>query len=150
MHDRRFLADYGEMARLVAKEYANGDRDDKRFPFLRTFDVWEGHSWAGGMSPPGGDKLRTKRRKWPSCTTWPTPCAGWAASIGTVIPAPRRRRRSLLTRPRGRRSYVVWNPGPSPKVVDVYEKGACIGQITAAAQALTRATRLSPPAGTAE
>ncbi len=55
MHDRRFLADYGEMARLVAKEYANWDRDDKRFPFLRTFDVWEGHSWAGGTSSPGGN-----------------------------------------------------------------------------------------------
>jgi len=43
------------MARLVAKEYANWDRRDKRFPFLRTFDVWEGHSWAGGTSSPGGN-----------------------------------------------------------------------------------------------
>jgi hypothetical protein len=55
MHDRSFLAGYGEMARLVAKEYANWDRRDKRFPFLRTFDVWEGHSWAGGTSSPGGN-----------------------------------------------------------------------------------------------
>jgi len=55
MHDRGFLAGYGEMARLVAKEYANWDRQDKRFPFLRTFDVWEGHSWAGGTSSPGGN-----------------------------------------------------------------------------------------------
>ena len=28
--------------RLVAKEYANWDRTDKRFPFLRTFDIWAG------------------------------------------------------------------------------------------------------------
>ena len=55
MHDRQFLADYGEMARLVAKEYANWDHADQRFPFLRTFDVWEGHSWAGGTSSPGGN-----------------------------------------------------------------------------------------------
>ncbi len=55
MHDRQFLADYGDMARLVAKEYANWDHADRRFPFLRTFDVWEGHSWAGGTSSPGGN-----------------------------------------------------------------------------------------------
>jgi endoglucanase Acf2 len=54
-HDRQFLADYGDMARLVAKEYANSDRADRRFPFLRTFDIWEGHSWAGGISSPGGN-----------------------------------------------------------------------------------------------
>jgi endoglucanase Acf2 len=38
------------MARLVAKQYANWDRTDSNFPFLRTFDIWEGHSWAGGLS----------------------------------------------------------------------------------------------------
>ncbi len=54
MNDRQWLADYGEMARLVAKEYANFDRADKRFPFLRTFDIWAGHSWAAGTSSPGG------------------------------------------------------------------------------------------------
>lgn len=53
--DPRFLADYGPMARLVAKEYVNWDRTDTRFPFLRTFDIWEGHSWAGGTSGPTGN-----------------------------------------------------------------------------------------------
>ncbi len=48
--DPAWLRDYGPMARLVAKEYANWDRNDADFPFLRTFDVWEGHSWAGGFS----------------------------------------------------------------------------------------------------
>ena len=55
MHDRQFAADYGEMARLVAKDYANWDRTDSRFPFLRTFDIWAGHSWAGGTASPGGN-----------------------------------------------------------------------------------------------
>lgn len=55
LYDPSFLKDYGDMARLVAKQYANWDRNDLRFPFLRTFDIWEGHSWAGGRSSPGGN-----------------------------------------------------------------------------------------------
>jgi len=53
--DPQFLKDYGPMATLVAKEYANWDRKDPNFPFLRTFDCWEGHSWAGGTSGATGD-----------------------------------------------------------------------------------------------
>lgn len=53
--DPQFLKDYGPMAKLVAKEYANWDRADTRFPFLRTFDIWEGHSWAGGFSGATGN-----------------------------------------------------------------------------------------------
>ncbi|MBN1268560.1 MAG: hypothetical protein JXB04_03155, partial [Kiritimatiellae bacterium] len=55
LHDPDFLDGYGEMARLVAREYANWDRDNRDFPFLRTFDPWLGHSWAGGFSSPGGN-----------------------------------------------------------------------------------------------
>ncbi len=55
MADPKFIEDYGPMAKLVAKQYANWERDDPEFPFLRTFDVWEGHSWAGGFSSPGGN-----------------------------------------------------------------------------------------------
>ena len=54
MEDTNFLAQYGPMARLVAKEYANWDRADTSFPFLRTFDIWEGHSWASGFSSATG------------------------------------------------------------------------------------------------
>ena len=54
MEDTNFLAQYGPMARLIAKEYANWDRTDTSFPFLRTFDIWEGHSWASGFSSAGG------------------------------------------------------------------------------------------------
>ena len=46
---------YEDMATLVTKQYANWDRDDDRFPYLRTFGVWEGHSNAGGFSSPGGN-----------------------------------------------------------------------------------------------
>jgi endoglucanase Acf2 len=55
MEEPAFLADYGPMARLVAKQYANWDRKDTRFPLLRTFDLWAGHSWAGGLGSPGGN-----------------------------------------------------------------------------------------------
>jgi endoglucanase Acf2 len=50
-----FAAGYGDMAKLVAKTYANADRDDKRFPFLRTFDIWRGHSFADGNGFPEGN-----------------------------------------------------------------------------------------------
>jgi len=53
--DTNFLAQFGPMARMVAKEYANWDRTDTNFPFFRTFDIWEGHSWAGGFSSAGGE-----------------------------------------------------------------------------------------------
>jgi len=53
--DPQWAADYGDMATLVAKQYANWDRTDKDFPYLRTFDTWAGHSYAGGFSSPGGN-----------------------------------------------------------------------------------------------
>ena len=58
MQDADFISQYGEMAKLVAKEYANWDRTDTRFPVFRNFDPWEGHSWANGgygMNPPIGN-----------------------------------------------------------------------------------------------
>jgi len=55
LSDHAWLNQYGPMAKLVAKEYANWDRSDTNFPFLRTFDIWEGHSWAGGTSSGGGE-----------------------------------------------------------------------------------------------
>jgi len=55
MNDPDFLPKYGGMAKLVAKQYANWDRSDKSFPYLRTFDVWAGHSYAGGSSSGNGN-----------------------------------------------------------------------------------------------
>jgi endoglucanase Acf2 len=50
-----FAARYGDMARLVARAYANPDRKDRRFPFFRTFDLWRGHSFADGNGFPDGN-----------------------------------------------------------------------------------------------
>lgn len=51
--DDDFRVRYGDMLRLVAKDYANWDRSDKRFPWLRTFTPWSGHSYAGGLGNTG-------------------------------------------------------------------------------------------------
>lgn len=54
-YDQNYLDEYGDMLTLVAKDYANWDRTDSRFPFLRTFDIWKGHSMAAGFSSPAGN-----------------------------------------------------------------------------------------------
>jgi len=48
--DREWAADghWGGMVGLLIKDAANGDRRDRRFPFLRCFDPYAGHSWANG------------------------------------------------------------------------------------------------------
>ncbi|MBD5234363.1 MAG: hypothetical protein HDS65_09340 [Bacteroidales bacterium] len=55
LEDRDFADKYGEILTLIAKDYANWDKSDTRFPFLRTLDPWCGHSWAGGMGDAGND-----------------------------------------------------------------------------------------------
>lgn len=55
LEDREFAEGYGELLTMIAKDYANYDRNDKRFPFLRTLDPWAGHSYAGGMGDHGND-----------------------------------------------------------------------------------------------
>ncbi|WP_147463538.1 discoidin domain-containing protein [Cellulomonas triticagri] len=55
LEDPQWAAGYGEVAGLVADQYGNGDRENPDFPYLRTFDVWAGHSYAGGYSSPGGN-----------------------------------------------------------------------------------------------
>ena len=39
---------WGGMVNLLIKDANNWDRDDERFPFLRTYDAYAGHSWAAG------------------------------------------------------------------------------------------------------
>lgn len=53
--DDDFKKNYGELITLIAKDYANWDHDDQRFPFFRTFDPWAGHSFAGGMGDDNGN-----------------------------------------------------------------------------------------------
>lgn len=55
MDEPEWVQPYAPMLRRIAKEYANWDRDDAEFPFLRTFDPWIGHSYAGGTGSPGGN-----------------------------------------------------------------------------------------------
>lgn len=55
LEDEEFRRDYGPMLKSIAKDYANYDRADTRFPFLRTLDPWAGHSYAGGLGDAGND-----------------------------------------------------------------------------------------------
>ncbi len=63
--DPTWASQYGAMAEMVAMEYANwlhpGDTPDVNdaaagsLPFLRTFEPWIGHSYAGGTGSGGGN-----------------------------------------------------------------------------------------------
>jgi endoglucanase Acf2 len=41
-------ARYGGMVDLLIRDANNYDRTDTRFPYLRDFDIYEGHDWASG------------------------------------------------------------------------------------------------------
>jgi endoglucanase Acf2 len=43
-------ANYGGMVNLLIKDFANWERTDTSFPYLRNFDPYAGHSWASGNS----------------------------------------------------------------------------------------------------
>lgn len=47
-YDSTFVEDYGDMIELLIRDCMNPDKDDDMLPFMRNFDVYEGHSWAGG------------------------------------------------------------------------------------------------------
>lgn len=55
LEDKDFAEKYSEILTMIAKDYANWDREDGRFPFMRTLDPWCGHSWAGGLGDAGND-----------------------------------------------------------------------------------------------
>ena len=67
MEDAAFAAEYGEALTLIAKDYANWERTDTRFPFMRTIDPWCGHSWAGGLGDPGNDNGNGQERRRKPC-----------------------------------------------------------------------------------
>ncbi len=57
-HNPEWASDdqYGGMIELLIADYANWRREDAEqaiFPFLRTFDPYEGHSWASGPAQDG-------------------------------------------------------------------------------------------------
>ncbi len=50
--DQQWAQNYGGMVEMLIRDTASPDHDDPMFPFLRTFDIYAGHSWASGD---GGD-----------------------------------------------------------------------------------------------
>lgn len=52
LYDNAWLQDtgYGGILKALIRDSANPVRTDKHFPFLRQFDIYEGHSWASGHS----------------------------------------------------------------------------------------------------
>jgi len=58
--DPTWAAQYGQMAKMIAMEYANWNRADNStdagsLPYLRTFEPWIGHSYAGGTGDARGN-----------------------------------------------------------------------------------------------
>jgi endoglucanase Acf2 len=57
-YDPTFITEYGPMVEMLIKDIANWQRQAggsgvNIFPYLRYFDVYEGHSWANGMAADG-------------------------------------------------------------------------------------------------
>ncbi|MBI5554700.1 MAG: T9SS type A sorting domain-containing protein [Elusimicrobia bacterium] len=48
LYDSSFKKDYGPMVEYLIRDYANWQREDSQFPFLRTFDPYMGHSYCDG------------------------------------------------------------------------------------------------------
>jgi endoglucanase Acf2 len=55
LQDPAFATDWGPMARLMARDYANWDESDGLFCRFRNLDPWCGHSWSGGMGTDHGN-----------------------------------------------------------------------------------------------
>ena len=54
-------AKWGDMIDLLIRDAASTDRNDTKFPFLRNFSPYAGHSWANGFAsfPQGNDQEST-------------------------------------------------------------------------------------------
>ncbi len=55
LQDPAFARDWGPMARLMTKDYAEWDPQSKLFCRFRNLDPWCGHSWSGGMGTEHGN-----------------------------------------------------------------------------------------------
>jgi endoglucanase Acf2 len=56
-----WAADWGPMVQQLIRDAANPSRSDPRYPFLRNFSPYAGHSWANGFAtfPQGNDQEST-------------------------------------------------------------------------------------------
>ncbi len=50
MYDSSFKDDYGPMVEYLIRDYANWNRNDTMFPFMRHFDHYLGHSYCDGLA----------------------------------------------------------------------------------------------------
>ncbi|MFF2480539.1 discoidin domain-containing protein [Paenibacillus sp. NPDC058071] len=48
--DDSFRTEYGELIEHLIRDYANPSRNDPMYPFFRSFDPYQGYSWAGGYA----------------------------------------------------------------------------------------------------
>ncbi|NLA52718.1 MAG: coagulation factor 5/8 type domain protein, partial [Alcaligenaceae bacterium] len=49
-YDEEFKNNYSGMVEHLIRDTVNPDRNDPLYPFMRNFDPYEGHSWAGGYA----------------------------------------------------------------------------------------------------
>ena len=49
-YDEEFYNDYKEMIEMLIRDYANPSDNDSEFCRFRSYDLYEGHSWAGGYA----------------------------------------------------------------------------------------------------
>ena len=63
-YDTAWAVNYEGSVELLVRDPANWERDDTRFPYLRQFDAYAGHSWAAGHQGlrPGTTKSRAPKR----------------------------------------------------------------------------------------
>ncbi len=56
-----WASQWGEMVNLLVRDAASSNRNDDKFPFLRNFSPYAGHSWANGFAtfPQGNDQEST-------------------------------------------------------------------------------------------
>ncbi len=47
-YDQEFVRGYGGMVEELLRDAQNPYRNDEKYPWMRNFDPYEGHSWAGG------------------------------------------------------------------------------------------------------
>jgi len=48
--DNQFRTGYGQMVEHLIRDYANPSKTDPLYPSFRSFDPYQGHSWAGGYA----------------------------------------------------------------------------------------------------
>ena len=77
--DEDFRQKFGPMLRLIAGDYANWNRADRRFPFFRTFDPWAGHSFAGGLGDGNGNGQESSSEAMQGGRTLPARPGAWGS-----------------------------------------------------------------------